>query len=156
MRLIHNLFLVTMHKRIDHYIFMLTLTARTYLFDTSNITASITCCLGPIPGPHQFVYPLHSYTFPLACHLFHTFVISYTLPIHSCSLTWFGILLEDEYDNIFSNVGAAYSLTEWTYWRLVSSILLLWKSQNSYSIMALWLVDSIKEFFYIQTMKFKN
>jgi hypothetical protein len=78
------------------------------------------------------------------------------LPIHSCSLTWFGILLEDEYDNIFSNVGAAYSLTEWTYWRLVSSILLLWKSQNSYSIMALWLVDSIKEFSYIQTMKFKN
>src|SRR5215469_12639087 len=93
---IHNLFLVRMHQRTVHYIFILTLTARTYLCDTSNIIALITCYVVPIPGPHQFVYPLPSYTFPLACHLFHPFGTSYTLPIHSCSVTWFGILLEDE------------------------------------------------------------
>jgi hypothetical protein len=92
---IHNHFLVRMHRRTVHYIFILTLTAGTYLFDTSNIITSITCYLEPIPGPYQFVYPLPSYTFPLACHLSHPFGTSYTLPIHSCSLTWFGILLGD-------------------------------------------------------------
>jgi hypothetical protein len=83
-----------------HYIFILTLTARTYLFDTSNIITSITCYLRPFPGPHQFVYPLPSHTVPLDCHLFHPVGTSHILSIHSRSLTCFGILLEDEDDNI--------------------------------------------------------
>jgi len=114
-----------MHQRTVHYIFILTLIARTYLFDTSNIITSITCYLGPFPGPHQFVYPLLSHTVPLDCHLFHPVVTSHTLSIHSCSLTCFGILLEDEDDNISCKCWNHLFSDSVTSWRLVSSVTLL-------------------------------
>jgi len=71
-----------------------------YLFDTSKFITSITCYLGPFWGSHEFVYPLPSHTFPLACHFFHPVGTNHTMPVHSCSLTCFEILLENEDDNI--------------------------------------------------------
>jgi len=89
-----------MHKRAVHFVFIITLTARIYLFDTSNIIASITAILDPLQSlTNLYIYYPHALSHWLAIFSIQLVLVT-PFFIHSCSLTCSGILLEDEDDKI--------------------------------------------------------